>query len=552
MSKLKTDYLVIGSGIVGLSFAIKAADHGKVLIITKGKSDESATSYAQGGIAAAIGKKDFPKNHFEDTIKAGAGLCDEKAVDILVNEGVMRVQELIELGMKFTRNEKGELDLGREGGHTKNRIIHAHDYTGREIENFLLEMVRKNTNITIKENHMAVDLITEHHISKNKNKNKNEKVESCFGAYVLDDENADIYSIVADFTILATGGGGRMYPFSTNPSVSTADGIALAYRAGCRVRNMEFIQFHPTALFYKIDPVFLISEAVRGFGAKLRLQDGSLFMKNYHPAEELAPRDIVARAIDFELKKRGEDFVYLDITHKSDEELESNFPNIYNTLKKKFKINMSKEYIPVVPAAHYMCGGVIVDYDGCADLKFLYAAGETASTGVNGSNRLASNSLLEGLVFAHRAFVHSLKLKEENAEKYKKEFEEQIPEWDKGGAANLKEWVLIKHELQELQDIMWDYVGIVRSTPRLEKALRRIDSIYREIRDFYNRTIITRPLLELRNIALASQLVIRSALNRKESRGLHYNTDYEENTSPSRNDTILEPAIYKKSHFNNC
>ncbi|MDH5720584.1 MAG: L-aspartate oxidase [Spirochaetia bacterium] len=540
MPKEKTDYLVIGSGIAGLAFAIKAAQYGKVIVLTKGKSQETATSFAQGGIAAAIGKMDNPQTHMKDTLKAGAGLCDKKAVEILVNEGIERVQELIDWGIKFTRDETGELDLSKEGGHSKHRILHAHDYTGQEIQKLLIKLSKKNKNIIIRENHMIVDLITEHHFyTEEKN-----KIKTCFGAYVLDEENGDIYPIIANFTFLATGGAGRIYSYTTNPAVNTGDGVAIAYRAGCRIRNLEFIQFHPTALYFKTDPAFLISEVVRGYGAKLRLKNGSLFMHKYHELKELAPRDIVARAIDLELKKYGDDFVYLDITEKKGSDLKKRFPLIFNTLKDKFNIDMSKDFIPVIPAAHYLCGGVLVNHNAETDLKRLYAAGETASTGVHGANRLASNSLLEGLVFSHRAVMHSLTIKEKLQ---LEDIKENIPEWNKTGAENLDEWILIRHDWKEIQDIMWDYVGIVRSTVRLERALNRIDAIYREIRKFYDKTIITRPLLELRNIALTAQIIIRSCLERKESRGLHFSTNFPENTKPSRHDTIIEPMLYKES-----
>ncbi len=542
LSMKHTDFLVVGSGISGLIFALKASQFGQVILVTKRRLDETSTYYAQGGIAAAVGETDDPQKHLEDTLTAGAGLCDPRAVEILVNEGVDRVNELIEWGMEFTRKSDGSLDLGREGGHGKSRVLRADDFTGREVENFLIDRLKKTSSVMILENHMAIDLITEHQINPSLPK------ENVYGAYILNDTEDKIEIVRAHYTVLATGGTGRVYPFTTNPKVATGDGIAMAYRAGCRVRNMEFVQFHPTGFFSDRDPAFLITEAMRGFGGYLRNHAGERFMEKYHPDMELAPRDIVARAIDSELKRTGDDSVYLDVTHRNADEIIAHFPNIYRTLKEEFHLDITREMIPVVPVAHYQCGGILTDYDGRTDLNFLYAVGETASTGIHGGNRLASNSLLEGLVFADRAARDIKKRLQAGEHSIKEKNNGSIPEWIKKSTRYFEEWTLIKHDKREIHNLMRDYVGIVRSDLRLQRAIRRIDLIYEEINDFYSRSIVTRKVAELRNLVLVAQLIIRSSLARKESRGLHYSLDYPEKREPSREDTVLEPSSYPKKN----
>ena len=541
---MQCDYLIIGSGIAGLTLALELSQHGSVIIVTKSFKQESATSYAQGGIAAALGDFDNPKKHLQDTLIAGAGLCDPKAVEILVIEGIDRVRELIKLGMQFTRDKDGELHMGKEGGHGESRIVHANDFTGRELANFLLEEIEKSSSIELLSHHMAIDLITQHHLQKSDILKASKP--TCFGSYILDEKNNDILKILAKVTCLATGGAGRVYPFTTNPKIATGDGIAMAYRAGCSTRNLEFYQFHPTALHKEADPSFLISEAVRGHGALLKVRKNNKwirFMPSYHKLKELAPRDIVARAIDSELKKLGVESVFLDITHESQRELEHHFPNIYETLRDTFRIDMAKDYIPVVPAAHYLCGGILVDHNSKTNIDNLYAVGEVASTGVHGGNRLASNSLLEGLVFGYRAAQEIVARDKNNEFTVVKNYFNKIPSWDKEGTRNPEELILIQHDIKEIQSIMWDYVGIVRSKLRLKRAIKRVDLLYEEVIEYYNRTIPTREILELRNLALVAQLIVRSAMSRNECRGLHFMTDYPENREPSREDTILKPKI---------
>ncbi len=532
----KTDFLVIGSGIAGLSFSLKAAQHGTVTVITKKEQAESNTNYAQGGLAAVISPDDSFDLHIEDTKRAGAGLCHDDVVELVVRDGPERVRELIAWGVEFSRQnppQNQQLDLGREGGHSRNRIVHAKDLTGKVVEQSLLEATKRHPNITILEQNLAIDLITEHHLGQ-KSTDPHQPLH-CWGAYVLDETSGQIHQFLARTTILATGGCGQVYQHTTNPAIATGDGIAMAYRAGAKIANLEFMQFHPTTLYHPQAKSFLISEAVRGFGAKLRTQNGALFMEKYHPMAELAPRDIVARAIDAELKKRGEEFVYLDITHKNPDEIKARFPHIYENCL-KFNIDITAQPIPVVPAAHYMCGGVVTDLDGRTNIENLYACGEVACTGLHGANRLASNSLLEAVVFANQVYQSVI------SQKYR--FPDisypDIPAWNDEGTFNQEEWVLISHDKEEVQSLMWDYVGIVRSNLRLQRALRRINLIAREVENFYKKTKVTAGLIELRNLVQVARLIINCALYRKESRGLHYTTDYPERDDKNwLRDTVL-------------
>jgi len=520
--EIESDFLVIGSGIAGLSFALKAAEYGTVSIITKKEKAESNTNYAQGGIAVVASDSDSIELHIQDTLNTGMGLCHRDAVEVLVKEGPNRLQELIQLGVEFTQ-KNGKLDLGREGGHSRNRIVHSHDHTGYEIERALLHSIANHPRITIYENHLAIDLITEHHLGKPISR---AMPIHCWGAYVLDVKTNLVKKFLANVTILCSGGVGQVYLHTTNPPIATGDGVAMAYRAGALIANMEFIQFHPTTLFNSGSPAFLISEAIRGFGGILKTKQGEEFMKRYDQRGSLTPRDIVARAIDTELKKSGDEYVLLDLRHLNPEKVKESFPHIYETCLSKYKLDITKEPIPVVPAAHYSCGGIVTDLDGQTSINNLYACGEVAMTGVHGANRLASNSLLEAIVFSHRAFEHSV-----NHRKFKNISIPKIPDWDDSGTFDAEEWVLIQHDIKEIKQIMWDYVGIVRSNLRLERAQRRIKLIRDEIENFYKRTKVTEGLIELRNISMVAELIIRSALMRKESRGLHFNTDY-----PERND----------------
>ena len=531
------DFLVIGSGIAGVSFAINAAKYGSVAMITKKQDSDSNTNYAQGGVACALGDNDSFDSHIRDTIAAGAGLCDEDAVKILVEEGPPRIRELLDYGAKFstggndaTAPNPYNLHLGREGGHSANRIVHAKDLTGRELEATLLRKLRELDNVAILENHCAVELITGHHVKNAPNQYE------CFGAYALDTINRKIFPVAAKVTCLASGGAGRVYLHSTNPPIATGDGVAMAYRAGAKIANMEFIQFHPTTLFHEKANSFLISEALRGYGAVLRGADGHEFMSKYHALKDLAPRDVVARAIDNEMKLSGLPCVYLDVRHKDAQTTIEHFPNIYNQCL-SFGINITADLIPVVPAAHYICGGVAVDYYGNTDVANLYACGETACTGVHGANRLASNSLLEALVFSYRAVTDAAA----RIKKCRGINIGDIPDWDDSGTLDVEEWILLSHNLKEIQSVMWDYVGIVRSGLRLNRALRRVNLLEKEIEDFYKRAKITPQLLELRNIVTTAKLIIVSALKRKESRGLHYTTDYprQNNNKRFKKNTIV-------------
>ncbi len=525
---LKTDVLVIGSGIAGLFAALKISEYADVIMVTKKNKAESNTNYAQGGIASVIDPTDTFEKHVEDTLIAGAGLCNRKAVESMVKEGPERIKDLIDIGTNFTKKGK-DFDLAREGGHSMSRILHAKDLTGQEIERALIHAVENKKNIKIFENAIAIDLLTEHNISRIKqspNKNRN-----CWGAYILDSSKNEVIKINSKATILATGGLGQVYLHTTNPLIATGDGFAMAYRAGVEIGNMEFIQFHPTS-FYNTQMgseftgrSFLISEAVRGFGGLLRTKDGNLFMQNYDSRKELAPRDIVARAIDSELKKRGDNYVFLDLTHKNSQEIINHFPNIYSTCV-KYGIDITKDFIPVVPAAHYACGGIVVDLQGRTSLHGLYASGEVTMTGVHGANRLASNSLLEALVYAYRC-SNSIK-------DYLNDYTLAIPElldWDDSGTLTYDERVLITHSISEVKQTMWDYVGIVRSNLRLERAAQRIHNIFMETEALYKKTIVFQEILELRNLVACSHMIIKSAKIRKESRGLHYTIDYPDTLS---------------------
>jgi len=513
------DFLVIGSGIAGLSFALKAAKHGKVLIVTKSNEDESNTKYAQGGVAVVVDKKeDSFEKHIEDTLVAGDGLCDKETVEIVVEEGPERIREIIDYGTNFDKTNEGMYDLAKEGGHSEFRVLHYKDITGWEIERSLLDQIHQNPNITVLTHYFAVDLITQHHLGEFVDKSSDDI--KCYGVYVLNTLNGHVEKILSKVTVMASGGAGHIYSITTNPTIATGDGVAMVYRAKGKVRNMEFIQFHPTALYNPGEyPSFLISEAVRGFGGILKRTNGQEFMQEYDERKSLAPRDIVARAIDAEIKKSGEDYVYLDIRHRSKADILAHFPNIYAKCL-DIGIDMTKDMVPVAPACHYMCGGIMVDHVGKSSILNLYACGECSSTGLHGANRLASNSLLEALVFADRIYKDAIEKFNNNV------LPDGIPDWDEHGVQLSNEDILVTHNLREMQKMMSDYVGIVRSDFRLERAMRRLHLLYEETEEFYKRTKISVKLCELRNLIQVSYIVIKSAMLRKESRGLHYTTDY--------------------------
>ena len=527
---IQTDFVVLGSGVAGLSFALNAAASGRVLLVTKRSLNDTATSWAQGGIAAVLSPDDDFARHAADTVKAGAGLCHDVVVDLCVREGPESVRWLMELGAEFTRDRDGELSLGMEGGHTERRVAFTGDTTGREIQRALTAAIESHPNIEVLQWHTAVDLIT---------LSKFGGPDQCVGAYILDEKNAKVKTVLAGATVLATGGAGKVYLYTSNPDVATGDGVAMAYRAGAEVGNMEFYQFHPTCLYSPRAKNFLVSETLRGEGGILRLPDtGEAFMERHHEMRDLAPRDVVARAIDFEMKRSGSEYVHLDVTHKSASFLRERFPNIYERCL-EFGIDLTSEPIPVVPAAHYMCGGVTSDLHGRTSLPGLWAIGETAFTGLHGANRLASNSLLEGVVFGRRA---ARKLSGKIAE-LRAATGASVPEWEIGSAVPSDEEVVVTHNWDELRRMMWNYVGIVRSTARLRRASRRAALLEEEIREYYWRTLVTRPMLELRNIATVAELIISCAASRRESRGLHYTIDFPDALPELAVDTVVKRGV---------
>ena len=506
----KTDFLIIGSGLAGLTFALKISHHfpeKKICIITKAKEDESNTKYAQGGIAVVLdSKRDSYEKHIQDTLNAGDGLCNKKVVELVVREGPQRIQEIINWGAHFDKAPSGDYQLGKEGGHSTHRGIHHKDITGFEIERALLKEVHKQPNIEVFTRYFAIDLITQHHLGKRVTKTTSDI--ECYGIYALNLKTLQVETILSKITLLATGGAGQLYLNTTNPTIATGDGIAMAYRAKGKIENMEFIQFHPTALYHPGEsPSFLISEAVRGFGGILKTIDGQPFMEKYDERKSLAPRDIIARAIDNEMKRSGDDHVCLDCRHINKKDFIKRFPNIYEKCR-SIGINVLKEMIPVVPAAHYICGGIKTDEFGRTSIKNLYACGECASTGLHGANRLASNSLLEAIVFSHRSYEDSVELVKQL------DFRKDIPSWNAEGTTKPKELILITHNLNELKAVMSDYVGIVRSNARLSRAMARLEMIYNETETMYDKAVLSPQLCELRNLISIGYLTVKFAMQR--------------------------------------
>lgn len=515
---METDFLVIGSGMAGLTYVIKIAEkfpQKTITVVTKGGENESNTNYAQGGVAIVQNETDSFEKHVQDTLLAGDGLCDEEVVRMVISEGPNCLHEMVEWGVKFDTDKKGDFDLGKEGGHSENRVVHHKDFTGFEISRALTSRLKQLKNVTFLTHHFVVDLISDHHLKKE----LPEEETTCYGAYILNETTNEIFTILSKLTMLATGGAGQVYGHTSNPKVATGDGLAMAYRIKAKIKEVEFIQFHPTTLYnLEESPAFLISEAVRGFGAKLLTKSGERFMQNYDEREELASRDIVARAIDAELKKRGEDFVYLDCTHLHREKFSAHFPKIKEKCK-SLGIDVHKDFIPVTPASHYICGGVSVNKNGQTSIKNLFASGECSQTGLHGANRLASNSLLEAFVYADKSAAYSIKIIDSI------DFKDNIPKWNSEGTTEPKEWVLISHNKKELQEIMRNYVGIVRSNERLERAFKRVTILAQETEKLYKTSTVSPQLCELRNMITVAYLIITHSQMRKENRGGFYNID---------------------------
>ncbi|WP_352421774.1 L-aspartate oxidase [Proteiniphilum sp.] len=521
------DFLVIGSGIAGMSYALKVAKHGRVAIVAKNSLEDANTYYAQGGIASVTNPWDNFEKHIADTLDAGAGLCDVEVVEKVVREAPDQIRELIRWGVDFDKDDKGNFDLHREGGHSEFRILHHKDNTGAEIQDSLIEAIRKHPNIDVFDHHFTIEVLTQHHLGQVVTRHTS-GIE-CYGAYILNQETDEIDTFLARATMMATGGIGCIYQTTTNPLVATGDGIAMVARAKGEIKGMEFVQFHPTALYHPgARPSFLITEAMRGYGGVLKTLDGKEFMHKYDKRSSLAPRDIVARAIDTEMKEKGFDHLFLDVTHKNPEETRKHFPTIYEKCL-SYGIDITKDMIPVAPAAHYLCGGIKVNMDGETSIGRLYANGECACTGLHGANRLASNSLIEAVVFADAAARHSIPLFKQYS------YQEDIPPWNAEGVTSPEEMVLITQSYREVGQIMSSYVGIVRSDLRLQRALNRLNILFRETEDLFQRSVVSRDICELRNVIKVGYMVIKQAMARKESRGLHYTVDY-----PGRNpDSIL-------------